>query len=145
MRHAARCYTFGGSAASESVRQSVQGALPGLLVQAVDSAALSNEKVAEILGEQTLEACRLGSALAKKREVDLLMRLGGTTQISRAIREVGAKRGSGFVLVVIGEEADILALESKEAAGWTRLPRSELSRDDLRRIERGALLNAERA
>lgn len=145
MHHLARCYTFGGSTSAEGVRQSVQRAFPGLLVQAVAAAAASNEKVVEFLGEQTLEACRAGSALAKKPDVDLLMRLGGTTQISRAIGEVGAKRGSDFVLVVVGDEADILALESKEAAGWTRLPRGELSRDELRRIERAALLNAEKA
>lgn len=93
MFHAARCYSFGGQVASQELSQKVREAFPDLLVQTVDSEAVSNEKLVEMIGEQTLEAGRTGSPLAKKPEVDLLMRLSCTTQIARAIEHVGAKRG----------------------------------------------------
>ena len=141
----ARCYRFNGSVAPEGLRQGIRKAFPGLLVQTVDSAAASNEKLFEMLGEQTLEASRGGGTLAKKPEVDLLLRLGGTAQISRALQEVGTKHGRSFVLVVIGEEADVRGLESAEGSGWERLQRRELDREEMRRIERAALLDAERA
>jgi tRNA threonylcarbamoyladenosine modification (KEOPS) complex Cgi121 subunit len=141
----ARCYKFGGETASENLKGSIARDFPGLLVQTVDSAAATNERILEMLGEQTLEACRTGGPLARKPEVDLLMRLGGTTQISRALQEVGVKPGKEFLLVVIGDEAKVLGFESARASGWDRLPRRQLDEDDLRRIERAALLDAERA
>jgi tRNA threonylcarbamoyladenosine modification (KEOPS) complex Cgi121 subunit len=140
-----RCYRIDGKVASEDLSRSIRGEFPGLLVQTVDSAAATNEMFVEMIGEQTLEAGAAGSPLAKKPEVDLLMRLGGTTQIARAILQVGVKRGYEFILVVVGNEADILKLESTRSKGWERMPRHQLDRDDLQRIERAALLDAERA
>ena len=145
MNRSARCYRFGGGVSSEEKRREVREGHPGLLVQAVDSSAASNERLVEMLAEQTLEAGIAGSPLARKPEVDLLMRLGGTSQIARAIQKVGVKPGHDFLLVVAGDEDEILGLESKEAAKWRRLQRRELDREDLRRIERAALLDAEKA
>jgi tRNA threonylcarbamoyladenosine modification (KEOPS) complex Cgi121 subunit len=145
LRRLARCYKFGGNVSSESMRRSIQEAFPSLLVQTVDQAAVTSERLVEMLGEQTLEASRTGGPLAKKPEVDFLMRLAGTTQIARAIQEVGVKRGSDFLLLVFGDEAEIVKLESKEASHWERLARGQLDKDDLRRVERAALLDAERA
>ena len=145
MPRAARCYRFGGQVGSQELSQEVRRAFPDLLVQTVDSQVLSNEKLVEMMGEQTLEAGKTGSPLAKKPEVDLLMRLGSTTQIDRAIRQVGAKPGREFVLIVVGDEADIRKLESERASDWDRLPRSQLGREELHRVERAALLNAEKA
>lgn len=145
MDRSARCYVFDGNVASEELRRRIRGSYPGLLVQAVDSRTASNERFVEMLGEQTLEACEAGSPLAKKPEVDLLMRLGGTTQIARAIQKVGVKPGREFLLIVLGDEADIRRLESEEASAWKRLQRRRLDRDDLQGIERAALLDAAKA
>lgn len=139
-----RCYRFGGEASSEELRQSIRSSFPRLLVQAVDEGAVPSERLVQMIGEQTLEAERVGAPLAKKPEVDLLLRLGGTTQISRAIQEVGVRPGGGFVLIVIGDRANLLELEAGEGRGWKRLSKKRLGRNDLQRIERAALLAAER-
>ena len=141
----ARCYRFTGKDAPEEMKRRVREAHPRLIVQSEDPAAVSGEGLAQMIGAQTLEACRAGHPLARKPEVDLLLRLGGTTQIAEAIRAVGAKPGGDFVLLVVGEESDLAELESGEASTWERLPRSGLGREDLLRTERAALLDAERA
>ena len=145
MRSAARCYKFGGNVSYQELGQEVKRAFPDLIVQTVDSAVVTNEKLVEMIGEQTLEAGATGSPLARKPEVDLLMRLGATTQIAEAIKEVGARRGKEFVLIVLGEELEIRNLESGRGSGWMRLPRHRLVGEELQRIERAALLDAERA
>ena len=145
MRRSARVYKFSGASSSEELRRRLREEYPKLLVQAVDSSAASNERSVEMVGEQTLEAGAAGSPLAKKPEVDLLMRLAGTTQISRAIQKVGVKAGREFLLVIVGDAADIRAFESKDASAWKRIERRKLDVEDMRAIERAALLNAEKA
>ena len=114
---------------------------PGFLVQAVKEASARNEYLVELLAAQTLYAEGSHMLLAKKPEIDLLLRLAGTSQISRAIRNLGAKAGSPFLLVVAGRAPvrAIPAVEGKE------LPRAPLTRRELSRIEKAALLDAARA
>lgn len=144
MASAARAYRF-AKVSSEELRRRVSTAHPELIVQTVRPDTVSNEALVEMIGAQTLEARRAGRPLARKPEVDLLMRLGGTTQIADAIGAVGAGGSEDFVLVVVGDESDIIELQSGEATGWQRVPRAELRRDELLKIERAALLDAERA
>lgn len=131
--------------APEPLAQRLRQDNPRLIVQAVNPTAAPNERLVEMICEQTAEARMTGNPLAKKPEVDLLMRLGGTTQIARAIKEVGVKRGEPFVLIVFGDESEILQFESKEAAGWDRVSRRPLATGELSRIEKAALLDALRA
>lgn len=145
MPRLARCYKVGARVPSDDLTRRARKAFPSLLVQTVDTAAASNERLVEMIGEQTLSAEEAGSPLAKKPEVDLLLRLAGTTQISRAIQEIGVRRRKDFLLVVVGDEPDLIRFESVEARDWERLPRRQLDEADLHRIERAALLNAERA
>jgi tRNA threonylcarbamoyladenosine modification (KEOPS) complex Cgi121 subunit len=79
-----------------------------------------------------------GSLLAKKPEMDFLLRLAGTTQISKAIRQQGSTKGEPFLLVVAGPR-EIKSSRSFEAM---ELPRRKLSKKELERIEGAALLNA---
>lgn len=144
MSEALRCYFFGAEAAAAGIRRQVQASFPRLLVQAVDAGVASNGRLVEMIGEQTLRAAEYGNLLAKKVEVDLLLRLAGSTQISEAIRSAGAKPGRPFVLVVAGERTDLDSLEARKGATWKRLPSRPLSRDDFGKIERAALLDAER-
>jgi tRNA threonylcarbamoyladenosine modification (KEOPS) complex Cgi121 subunit len=90
-----------------------------------------------MLAAQTLQAEASGSLLAKSAEMDLLLRLAGTSQISRALREKGSSAGRPFLLVVAGrtKPAEIGAVSCKE------LPRRELSKNELRRVEKAALLS----
>lgn len=140
-----RCYKFGGGNQAQRLKKSIGSSFPGLVVQAVDSAAASNERLLEMLGEQMLHAAAAGNPLARKAEVDFLLRLAGTTQISEAIQKVGVKGGRACLLFVAGEESDLERLESTEGVGWERMPRGPLTREELARIERAALLDAERA
>lgn len=144
MAGAARAYRF-ANVAPEELKRRVTNAHPKLILQTLRSGTVSNEALVEMIGAQTLEATREGRPLARKPEMDLLMRLGGTAQIEEAIRAVGAGRNEDFVLVAVGDESDIIKLQSGEAAGWQRVPRAKLSREELLRIERAALLDAERA
>ncbi len=113
---------------------------PGKLVQAARVAGEENEWFFEMLAAQTLGAGSSKSLLAKKPEIDFLLRLTGTTQIARAIERVGARSGEPFILVVAGDTPvrGIRALRRLE------LGRRELSKTELALIEKAALLSAER-
>ncbi|HKT21853.1 MAG TPA: hypothetical protein VJR06_04470, partial [Nitrososphaerales archaeon] len=69
-----------------------------------------------------------------------LLRLSGTTQISKAIRTEGAARGKPFIAINAGREGLIVPAEFIEA----ELPRKRLTEGELARIERAALLDAQR-
>ena len=100
-----------------------------------------NELFVELLSAQTLQAESSGGLLAKKPEIDFLLRLAGTTQISRAIKQAGAKPGEGYILVVAGRRE--ICLPSQLCG--TELQRRELTDSERRKVERAALLNAQRA
>ncbi len=53
---------------------------PRLIIQMVAMNRLPAEQAVAMIGEQTLRAARTGALLAEKPEVDLLLRLAGTTQ-----------------------------------------------------------------
>ena len=128
----------------DSVRKIVKAKLPGSIVQAVRADAATNGFFVEMIAAQTLCAKGTKNLLAKKPEVDLLLRLAGTTQISRAIEQMGAKKGKPFLLVIAGPCTRLVSL-SVEELGGSELEKRELSSDELDRIEQAALLNALKA
>jgi len=141
MRIFARAFLCPGGASPEDFKRRFAHSNPGSMVQAVKGGLAGNEVFVELLAAQTLYAASSGGLLAKKPEIDFLLRLAGTTQISLAIRNAGAKSGDKFVVVVAGRSALTrpLGIDGKE------LPRLELTGAELGRIEKAALLNAERA
>ena len=128
----------------DSVRKTVGAKVPGSIVQAVRADAATNGLFVEMIAAQTLRANGTENLLAKKPEVDLLLRLAGTTQISRAIEQMGAKKGKPFLLVIAGPGRGLASLNVKELGG-SELEKRELSSDELDRIEQAALLNALKA
>ncbi|HXW95091.1 MAG TPA: KEOPS complex subunit Cgi121 [Nitrososphaerales archaeon] len=114
---------------------------PGSMVQAAKGDLVGNEAFAELLAAQTLQAESSGGLLANKPEIDFLLRLAGTTQISKAIRTAGANSGDSFVLVVAARRK----VRGAPGIGGKELPRVELTDSELGRIEKAALLNAEKA
>ena len=102
---------------------------------------IGNEVFVELLSAQTLQAQSSGGLLANKPEIDFILRLAGTTQISRAIGDVGAKSGDKFVLVVAGRST----VRRPPGLEGVELPRLKLTDSELERIEKAALLNVERA
>jgi tRNA threonylcarbamoyladenosine modification (KEOPS) complex Cgi121 subunit len=82
-----------------------------------------------------------GALLAKKPEVDLLLRLAATTQISTAISQLGSKVGDPFLAVVASRRK----IASPEYLAPFELKRNDLSKKEQDRVERAALLDVERA
>lgn len=136
----ARAYLFGEGASMDEVKRKLASANPGSLVQVARAGSVGNELLVEMLAAQTLRAESSKSMLAKKPEVDLLLRIAGTTQISRAIREQGARVGQGFAAINAGK-TELVAPEGFER--W-ELPRRGLSKAELLRVEKAALLDARR-
>ncbi len=130
-----------GGADPNSVRKIVEARLPESIVQAVRADAATNGFYVEMIAAQTLRANGTQNLLAKKPQVNLLLRLAGTTQISKAIEQMGAKKGEPFLLVIVGPGRGLAGLNVKELGG-SELERRELSSDELDRIEQAALLNA---
>ena len=145
------CVVFGGDGDPDEVKRSITKKLPGSLVQTVDSQAAANGAYVEMIAAQTLHAEGTGSQLAKKLEVDFLLRLARTTQISRAIEQVGAKKGRPFLLVIAGPERQLAEVEPDVYGhgfgfgGGKKLGKRQLSSDELDKIESAALLNVEKA
>jgi len=138
----ARCYLAGRASDPRSMREEISSENPRLVVQAVGASAASNESYVEMIAAQTLRASSTGGLLARKPEIDIVLRLAGTTQIAAAIAKMGAKKGKPFLLVIAGESKPMGNL--KIPAAWARLPRKGLSKEELGRIEDAALLNARR-
>lgn len=98
-----------------------------------------------MLVAQTIRARGNGALLAKTSEMDLLMRLAGTTQISVALGKAGAKRGERTVIIASPGEARVDAFLRSLGFRVQRLPRRPLSTSDLDRVENAALLDAMKA
>ena len=137
----ARAYRCGPDLVPEEVRLRVTASHGGDLVQTAGGTTASNELFLEMLAAQTLRALRTGSLLARRPEMDFLLRLAGTTQISKAIRLSGSNAGRPFLLVVAAARKPKAV---REFAG-SELPRRELSRAELERVEAAALLSVQRA
>jgi tRNA threonylcarbamoyladenosine modification (KEOPS) complex Cgi121 subunit len=141
VRAHARAYLCGAGPNPDDVKRKAAGPSGKWVVQTAAGAAAENEFFLEMLAAQTLQAEASGSLLARSPEMDFLLRLAGTTQISRAIREKGSSKGKPFLLVVAGRT-------KPGGMGWIsgqELPRRGLSKSELQRVEKAALLSAQRA
>ncbi len=141
MRYVVASYLFPAGADSEAAKEKARRALNAGFAQASDTSAARNALLLEMLAAQTLRACETKNLLARKPEVDFLLRLAGTTQIARAIGEVGSKKGKGFILVIASPER--FSYEAGPSA--KRLAAHALSPTESDRVEVAALLNALRA
>ncbi|MDE1852810.1 MAG: hypothetical protein KGI38_03565 [Thaumarchaeota archaeon] len=122
------------------MKQELASANPGALVLAARAGSVRNEFLVEMLAAQTFQAMSSGSLLANKPEIDLLLRLAGTTQISRAIEDHGTRPGERSLLVVAGRKT----VEGPKQLAELELPRRRMTRPELMKVERAALLNAQR-
>ena len=137
-----RSCTFPASSDPDKIKERAAKANPGAIVQTVGTRAASNGYLVEMIAAQTLRAKSTGNLLAKKPEIDLLLRLAHTTQISKAIREIGSARGDRFLLVVASQAR---LKREPGVLGGKLLPKGPLSEKDFDRVEESALLNAVRA
>ena len=84
----------------------------GARIQSISSEYILNMSYLRRILEVSIEAERRGTMLTARIETDILLRLAGTTQISEAIRRVGAKTGpgDGAVVVALGDDHDLEAI-----------------------------------
>jgi tRNA threonylcarbamoyladenosine modification (KEOPS) complex Cgi121 subunit len=136
----AKAYLCGREMSPEEAKEEVASLNPGSMVQTASAESAENEFFVEMLAAQTLRAGSVGSLLAKKPEMDFLLRLSGTTQIAGAIKQLGSTKGAPFLLVVAGPRE----IKSSKSLDALELPRRKLSKKELDRIERAALLSAQR-
>jgi tRNA threonylcarbamoyladenosine modification (KEOPS) complex Cgi121 subunit len=100
-----------------------------------------------MIAKQTIRSRKRRSLLAARPELDLLLRLAGTTQISGAIEKVGYRNAGTKVLVAVGTTRDLRKIEKladQKRDVFKRSRSAELSSADLEAIERAALLGATR-
>ena len=115
---------------------------PDLLFQLVDARSGSNERFFRLITAQTLKSSSDGSLLAKKPEVDLLLRLARTTQISEALAKVGYKKGEKRILIAAGKKGEVKRLVTSGIAKGSRLRSVELSESEWGKVEEAAILTA---
>ena len=118
---------------------------PRLVIQLLSLKRRPNTRAVEMIGAQTLRAKATDAMIAEKPEVDLLLRLAGTAQISEAIEKAGYKAAGRRFLVAAGPDAGVARLEkslnSGSLAGLYRLlPEDKLDAGGARLVERAALL-----
>jgi len=135
---------FKGEADLEQVKRTAAAKVPNSMVQAVRAGGITNGALVEMIAAQTIRADGTTNLLARKPEVDLLLRLAGTTQISRAIEQLGARKGEPFLLVIVGRAKKLDSLSWGELGG-VELEKRDLTAAELERIEAAALLNVAKA
>ena len=104
--------------------------------------ACTNEEVARLIAAQTLAARANGNLLAKRPEIDLLLRLAGTSQISQAIRKAGCRTEGRTLLIVAGSEQSVKKMLRTKDKGGERLSSGDLTSKEKMMIENAAVLNA---
>ncbi|MFQ5920836.1 MAG: KEOPS complex subunit Cgi121 [Nitrososphaerales archaeon] len=96
---------------SDSFLKEIRALKRGVAVQVLDANFVAGkEHILEVL-KQSLHARRTGTMLSRRIEIDLLMRVACTNQISRALENVGIKEGLNDLLIVaIGKTKDLRML-----------------------------------
>jgi tRNA threonylcarbamoyladenosine modification (KEOPS) complex Cgi121 subunit len=115
---------------------------PGLCIQLLTMARIPAKQAITMVGQQTLRAAKTDALLATKPEVDLLLRMSGTTQIAVAIQRSGYRAKGKKLLVAVGPRSGVERLR-KELSGdpsYDVLEDGEMGAEDLAFVERAALL-----
>jgi tRNA threonylcarbamoyladenosine modification (KEOPS) complex Cgi121 subunit len=139
----ARVFVVDAGVDPELIKARVRSLCPGALVQSVRADLTTNAFFIEMVAAQTARAAAVGILLADRPEIDLLLRLALTTQISGAIKKAGSKKGEPFLLVAAAEGKGMRALDRMRLG--REVPRRRLTEDELVAVERAALLNVLRA
>jgi tRNA threonylcarbamoyladenosine modification (KEOPS) complex Cgi121 subunit len=145
LRVSVRCYIVPAEQDASELKKRLSGTFPSVIVQVIDSAAATNAGFIELLAWQTRGGMTSGSLLAKTPEMDLLLRISGTTQISNAIKNSGARKGTENILIVAGTQTEMDSLDRALPAHFERLRTKTLTTDESMRVERAAMLNALRS
>ena len=80
---------------------------PNLIIQAISSKYILSKSHAQKIISISQMARKNNNLLSEKIETDILLRFAGTTQINEAIKQVGIRQESNFILIVIGNKTSI--------------------------------------
>lgn len=80
---------------------------PNLIIQAISSDFILGKSHFSKIILVSLTAQKNQTLLSEKLETDILLRFAGTTQISKAINDLGIKKGSDFFLICLGNKKDL--------------------------------------
>ena len=78
-----------------------------LIIQAINPRFLLNAQHAKKILAISLQAKKTKTMLSKKIETDILLRFAITTQISEAIKTVGRKMNTDFLIIAIGKKSSL--------------------------------------
>ncbi|MDG6928800.1 MAG: hypothetical protein JRN39_04660 [Nitrososphaerota archaeon] len=134
-------FVASGDPAGEA--RELRKAARSLILQPFDPSLSRGSLHVQLLLGQTVRAMRTGQLLARKAEVDFLMRLALTDQIQKAISLAGAKPHGEAMLLLYGKVEDLAHDEGvlaemgfRRAEGWGTGP----ERESFALAERAALL-----
>ncbi len=82
----------------------------GLHIQSIDSGHILGASHLRRMLEISVEAERRGTMLAERLETDIILRVAGTTQIAKAIRQAGVGAGRDAIVAALGSDHDLDAL-----------------------------------
>ena len=83
---------------------------PKIMLQAISSNFILNNYHLKKIISLSLESKKNDILLSNKLETDILMRFALTTQISDAIKNIGIKPGTNFILIAIGNKKNLDSL-----------------------------------
>ncbi len=86
---------------------SLRRKFPKTVIQAVSSDFVLNESHVVKILLISLESKKRGILLSNKLETDILLRFAATTQISKAIADLGIKPNKDFVVIALGTKASL--------------------------------------
>jgi len=106
---------YGKATEPKDFLETLRSKFPNVTIQIIADDAVYNIEHLKWSVRQSWLAKNRGVMLAKRVELDLLMRIGGMNQISEAIKIAGAKENSPCYVVGIGAESEL-----KKLAGFVK-------------------------
>ena len=106
---------YGEATEPKDFLETLRSKFPNTSIQIIAGEAVYNLEHLKWSVRQSWLAKNRGVMLAKRVELDLLMRIGAANQISEAIKIAGAKENSPFYIIGIGAESEL-----KKLAGFVK-------------------------
>lgn len=111
-------------------------------LQTFRKSSSDNARFFKMIAYQSLAALYEKAMLARKPEIDFLLRVAQTTQIKEAIRQNSFVEGSENVVAIFGYK-QIRFVGNK--VKFKKLEEKELSKGELLQIEKAALLSSDKS
>lgn len=120
----------------------LRSSYPELIIQVVKMKRPLGARTVRMIAMQTLRARKSGALLAERPEVDLLLRLAGTDQITMALKTHGYKAAGTKLLAAAGPQGEVDRLRTQLSGNgrYTVREEDEADEEGLAAVETAALL-----